>query len=411
MPEMSEHFKNRKPNSIRIAQIEFIKRTDRVKAINAAIGNVSLPMYPAMTKRMLNIKDKKIRQGVVDYTPTSGTQECKNAFLNVISASGFETKDLYAQVTNGGSEAMELVILGTCSESRPLMLIDPAYTNYKAFAKRLKIKTVSVKRRLNENGLFELPDISEIENTIKNKKPGALVIIPYDNPTGQFYNIETMKKLAYLCVKYDIWMVSDEAYRELYYTDEKSSSIWALDCKGRRISIESTSKIWNACGLRIGAIVTDNKEFSEKTTAEYTINLSPNTLGQYIFGALEKENKNKIKKWFEKQRKYYKSLMFDFTKEIKEKIPGIIISNPSAAMYSVIDMKNVDKNFDADDFVLYCAQKGSVNGKTLLVAPMSGFYDLGKTQMRIAYVLNKKEMKLVPLLFKELFEQYKAQLK
>jgi len=125
---------------------------------------------------------------------------------------------------------MELLTIGCCgpagTDKNPLLLIDAAYTNYIALAQRVGRKTVSVTRNLEDDGKFTLPDISEIEKTIEETKPGALVVIPYDNPTGHYYDHQAMVTLGKLCVKHDLWMVSDEAYRELKYTDAEVSSVW-----------------------------------------------------------------------------------------------------------------------------------------------------------------------------------------
>lgn len=429
-PEMSSHFQSRQPSAIRMAQIKFMERNDDTQAVNTAIGNVSLPMHPAMQKRMdsLNKPGSPFCDGVVKYSATVGFEETNQAFLNIIASSGFNTKGLYSQVTDGGSQAMELLILGTCgpagTREQPIMLIDAAYTNYVAMAKRTGRATVSVQRKMKEDGKFTLPDMAEIENVIEMEKPGALVVIPYDNPTGHFYDFKTMKQLAKLCVKYNMWMISDEAYRELFYTSDSTTSIWKLTEKdvpgitGRRISIETSSKVWNACGLRIGAIVTDNADFNRQSIAENTANLCPNVIGQYIFGSLAHESHDSLQKWYQKLRDYYAAMMGDFTENMKKLLPGIIVSSPDASIYSVIDVRNIaDKSFNAGDFVLYCATKGSVQieGKplTLLVSPMAGFYDVateesnpGMTQMRVAYVESPEKMKLVPKLFAELFNQY-----
>ncbi len=297
-PSLSHHFQNRRPSDIRTAQIEFQKRKDKVDAVNVAIGNVSLPMHPLMQERAKKIMDETspFQNGVVRYTPTAGLEETNKAFLNVIAASGFDTKNLYSMITDGGSAAMELVVLGCCgpagSDEGPLMVIEPVYPNYISMVTRTGRQTIKITRTLQENGKFSLPDFESIEKMMELHKPGALVVIPYDNPAGQYYDLETMVKLAKLCVKYNIWMVSDEAYRELYYIEEKVSSIWGLTnaevpgIEGRRISIETTSKVWNACGLRIGALVTDNYNFHEKAVFEATANLCPPALTQYVFGGL-----------------------------------------------------------------------------------------------------------------------------
>ena len=429
-PPISAYFAARQPSAIRLAQTEFIKRTDHVQAINTAIGNVSLPMYPAMQNRMfmLNASASPFRDGVAKYSETVGTQETRAAFLNVLASSGFATENIHVQITDGGSQAMELMLLGTCgnagSHDQPLLLIDAAYSNYISLAARVGRPTVSVARMLGDNGHFTLPNFAEIEAVIEKEKPGALLVIPYDNPTGQFYSQEMMNYFARLCVKHNMWLVSDEAYRELFYTKDTVSSIWGVTeekvpgITGRRISIESASKVWNACGLRIGALMTDNAFFHQQAVAENTANLCSNVIGQYIFGALAHESHDDLQKWYAQQRAYYHDMSRHFTDHIRSEIPGLIVSEPEAALYSVIDVKNIVKpDFDASAFVLYCATKGkvSVHGEdwTLLVAPMAGFYNVrnglpnpGKTQMRLAYVETPEKMDIVPQLLKELFAQF-----
>jgi len=432
-PNMSAHFKARRPSAIRLAQIEFAKRTDNVIAINTAIGNVSLPMPPAMQKRMFNLSagDSPFEQGVVKYTATVGYKETNKAFLNIIASSGFKTDGLYSQITDGGSQAMELVITGTCgpagSKEKPILLIDAAYTNYMSMAQRLGRSIVSFTRFLAEHGKFTFPDLNEVNKLMKEHKPGAIVVIPYDNPTGQFIDHNTLVKLAKLCVENNMWLICDEAYRELHYVKHDPVSIWGLTenevpgITGRRISIETSSKVWNACGLRIGALVTDNKDFHERAVAENTAALCSNAIGQYIFGALAHESHEALNKWYSKQRQYYYGMLSTLTDDLKQRLPGIIVSSPDASIYSVVDVRKVAKpGFDAIDFVMWCATKGKVNidgiDTTLLVAPMAGFYNIirgeknpGITQMRIAYVETPENMKKVPLLFAELFKQYEAE--
>jgi aspartate aminotransferase len=434
-PILSAHFESRKPSDVRLAQMKFDERKVKPEAvINVGIGNVSLPTNPAMMKRLfaLNAPDSPFAQGVIRYSGTAGTLECQNAFKNILDCEGFDTSKLHVQVTDGGSAGMELLLIGVCgpagSDERPLMMIDPAYTNYISFAERVGRKTVTVKRHLGEDGKFTLPELDKIEETIKANNPGALLVIPYDNPTGQLYNHETLVELAKLCVKYNMWMVSDEAYRELYYEDGIDLvSIWGIvdaevpGIEGRRISIETASKVWNACGLRIGAVITDSAEFNNRSIAEYTANLCANVIGQYIFGALAHETKEDILGWASHIREYYREHIVKVYNGLKEKEPGLIVSSPDASIYSVIDVRNVVKpGFDAIDFVLYCAQEGLVNvdgvETTLLVAPMKGFYDIkagevnpGSTQFRISFVETPENMAKIPELFVQLLRQFEAQ--
>lgn len=434
-PILSAHFESRKPSDVRLAQMKYEERKVKPQAvINVGIGNVSLPTNPAMQKRMFNLgaEGSPFATGVVRYSTTAGTVECQDAFKNILKCEGFDTSKLNVQVTDGGSAGMELLLIGVCGPAgtaeKPLMMIDPAYTNYISFAERVGRKTVTVKRELNEQGTFNLPNLDLIEKTIQENNPGALLVIPYDNPTGQLYDYPTMIELAKLCVKYNMWMISDEAYRELYYETEKPLvSIWGVTnaevpgIEGRRISVETASKVWNACGLRIGAIITDSDEFYNRSVAEYTANLCANVIGQYIFGALAHETKDQIAGWCSEIREYYREQIMMVYNGLKENEPGLIVSSPDASIYSVIDVRNVVKpGFDAIDFVLYCAQEGAVNingvDTTLLVAPMKGFYDIkageknpGSTQFRISFVETPENMAKIPELFVSLLRQFEAQ--
>ena len=432
MPSLSAHFDACRPSAIRLAQIEFMKRDDGVEAVNAAIGNVSLPMHHAMQARMraLGEPPSPFAAGVVKYSATVGMPECQRAFLNVIASSGFSTDGLEVQITDGGSAAMELLIVGLCgaagSADRPLLLIDAAYTNYMSLAARTGRATVSVQRRLGPDGKFSLPDMAAIEATIRDHRPGALVVIPYDNPTGHFYDADSMRMLARLCVEHDLWMVSDEAYRELFYVDGSATSIWGITdeqvpgIEGRRISIETSSKVWCACGLRTGAVVTDNPDLHERAVAENTANLCPNVVGQYIFGALAEESHADLQAWYGTQRAYYRDMLESVSGGLRERVPGLVVSSPDASIYSVIDARDLAMpDFDAQDFVLHCARSGRVqiDGKawTLLLSPMAGFYKVppgetnpGLKQMRIAYVEAPERMKLVPELFASLLADYRS---
>jgi aspartate aminotransferase len=429
-PHLSEHARQRKPSAIRVASIQFQERNDGVRALNVAIGNVSLPMHPAMVDRLRSVGQpgQPFADGVVRYTSTVGEPETRQAFLRILEASGFSSDGVHAQITDGGSQAMELAIAATCgaagSTTSPLLLIDASYTNYQAFADRLGRATTSIRRELQADGRFTLPPMDEISRVVKVTKPGALVVIPYDNPTGHFYDTESLARLAQVCCDENMWLISDEAYRELHYGGQAASSVWGISeadvpgIGGRRISIETSSKIWNACGLRIGALLTDSAALHRACVAEYTANLCPNTLGQHIFGALAEIPAEELRTWFAQQRAYYGTMLREFCTKMSEALPGTIVGNPDASLYSVVDLRAIaPSDFDAAEFVRFCASEGAVDiageRMTLLTAPMAGFYHCdqgednpGRTQMRIAFVLPPEEMRLVPVLFAQLFRQY-----
>jgi len=423
-PNLSSHFENRLPSAIREAQIIFAQREDKneIQVVNLAIGNVSLPMHPAMQNRLNEMGEIRFKDGVVKYTPSVGTDEARVAFLNIIGSEGVDTSHLYCMITDGGSQAMELMMLGVCgpSSEKPLMLLDPAYTNYIEFGKRLSIPIVTANREISDDGTFEPLALDEIEKIITENAPGGLLVIPTDNPTGQFLNQRQLINLAKICVNHNIWIISDEAYRQLYYGEDGSSSIWKITeedvpgITGSRISIESSSKVWNACGLRIGGLVTDNLDFHTKAVSEYTANLCANAIGQEIFGSLAHESHHDLNAWYQHQRNYYSGLIMPLRENLMKEIPGLIVSNPEAAIYFVIDFRNICADtFDSRDFVKYCASKGKVRIDdqefTLLLAPMNGFYSdpkRGKTQMRVAMVAPKELIEKTPLILSGLYTAY-----
>jgi aspartate aminotransferase len=431
-PRLSAHFAARNPSPIRLAQIEFAKRQDGTKAINVAIGNVSLPMHPAMTARLaaLAAPGGPLAGGVLRYTASVGTDECRGAFLHILRSSGLATEGLQVQITDGGSAAMELVLLGVCgpagSGERPLLVLDPLYTNYLAFAERLGRRVVALRRTLGRDGRFALPSEAEVEALIAKEQPAALLVIPYDNPTGQLFDRPTMNALGRLCVKHNLWFISDEAYRELNYTSEASPSVWAVTeasvpgITGRRISIESASKVWNACGLRIGGLITDNAEFHRRSVAESTASLCANAIGQAVFGALGQVPHAELQQWYGQQREYYRQQMVQLSEDLGRLLPGLRVSSPAASIYTVVDLQDIVKpGFSGLDFVGWCAREGRVpvggQAYTLLTAPLTGFYqvapgqpDPGATQLRIAFVGTPEESRLIPGLLAQLLKDYEA---
>ncbi len=427
-PSISDHYIKREPSSIRKAQILFQSRPDFsiVEVINLAIGNISLPMHPAMLSRLKSIgkPDSPFAEGVVQYTASEGTAECKTAILNSINAELSQniSNDINCVVTDGGSQAMELMLLGVSGTSgcKPIMVIDPLYTNYVEFAKRLSIPMVSLERNSNADGSFGDLDIIKIRKKINEDNPNGILIIPADNPTGLQMSQNLINDIAKICVEKDIWLVSDEAYRNIYFSGIGPSSIWQISntdvpgIQGRRISIESVSKVWNACGLRIGALVTDNKTMYQKVRSEYTANLCANVIGQYVFGAVAQMSAVEIIDWYSRQRAYYSKTIIRLIKELKEELPGIILSSPGAAIYIVLDFKNITpSDFNASKFIEFCSSNGKIriNSKyyTLLLSPMEGFYNQklkGEKQVRIALVEPESKMKVVPKILSSLLENY-----
>jgi len=431
----SKFFDEKKPSPIRLAQLLFEERKKTepdIDVVNTAIGNVSLKTHPKMVERYLNSNDHDLRKGVWKYTTTAGCEKCNHAFVNIIKSflPEDDKTELYSITGDGSSPLMKLAMLGVCGEpgtnQSPLLVLDPTYTNYGAIARETGRRIVSVQRKLNENGKFSDISTKEVEKVIEENKPGAMLIIPFDNPSGQLMKQEVINNYAKLCLKHEMFLISDEAYRGLHYTLESTPTIWRVTNKevpgieeaGIRISLETMSKVFNACGLRMGALVTDNKYFHDQAVAANTTYLCPSVINQHIVEVLSHESRENLQAWVQELRTYYQRILSNLHQRFKELMPDIIVSLPEASIYSVIDVRNIRPDFDANDFVRFCASKGSVdiNGKktTLLVSPMDEFYNLpnnnpGKTQMRIACVESEDRMKLVPQLFKSLFEEYEKQ--
>ncbi len=418
--EISAYFQNLTISAIRQAQQCFANRTDKVKAINASIGNVSLPIHPAMLKRLEQIgKHPELGKGIVKYTATSGREDTKQAFKNLIALCGAKSNNLEMVITSGGSQAMDLAILGCCQSDRPLIISEPTYSNYLSIASSYRIPVVVLPYTLCEDEHFRCE--VDLEETIQKNNPGAIVVIPYDNPTGKLISQEQMLKIAKLCVKYNLWMISDEAYRFLHYTDQESPSIWKIDetklpgISKRRVSIETVSKGLNGCGLRIGALVSDNQEFIQKAIISASSHLCAGAIDQYIVGGISDEKQENLSKWFENLRDYYQNLIVSTTNEIKKAIPGVIVSSPESALYSIVDLRKiVPKEFKIEKFCQFCAEKGKIciNNKdyTLLFTPLTSFY-LSKSkyrhyQLRLSYVESSQEIKKIPFLLAELLKQY-----
>ena len=317
---------------------------------------------------------------------------------------------------------MELMLLGICDplSDKSILFIDPLYTNYNEFSKRLSISSISFYRSFNDDGFFSEIDITLFRNQVEKSKPNGILVIPSDNPTGQQISRKSIIEIAQLCVEKDIWLISDEAYRNIYFTKNGPTSIWDLTEKdvpgiiGRRISIESVSKVWNACGLRIGALVTDNEDMYKKVRSEYTANLCANVIGQYIFSSVANLNSTEIVSWYNSQRNYYLKIIDELVFGFAIVLPGLIISKPQAAIYIVLDFKNiVPVSFNISNFIDYCACYGryNIDSKiyTLLLAPMTGFYsdsNTGSKQARIALVETENKMKIVPRLLSKLLDSY-----
>lgn len=427
-PSLSSHLASRSPSAVRRAQERFSRRPDRdqVRVLNLAIGNVSRPMHPAMIARMraLGSPAGGFPTGVVPYSMTAGLDEARAAFLHVLGAFGIDTSGLSAVVTDGGSAAMELMLVALCGPKgdRPLLAVDPVYSNYIDLAKRIGTHVVSIDRPFLDDGRFGPPDLDALRRRIDETNPVGVLICPADNPTGALLRRSDLVALGRLAVERDLWLVSDEAYRGLQFGDDPAVSIFHLTeeevpgITGRRITIESASKGFCACGLRIGALITDRPDLQEKVVYEYTSNLCANVIGQHIFAGLGQVPAGELMDWFRQENAEYAPLMRDVVADIRARIPEARVAPPESALYTVIDLSAAAPDFRAEDFIAWCAGEGkvSIDGepRTLLLAPLAGFFagdpEPARGLMRLAFVASEEEMRVAPRLLAELLAAYKA---
>ncbi len=352
-----------------------------------------------------NVKVFHLNIGQPDIkTPQVALDAIKNNVIEVLAYSRSEGSDTYRTklanyyrdnninvtkediiVTTGGSEAL-LFAMGTIADFGDEIIIpEPFYANYNGFSIASGIKVVPVNSSL-ENG-FALPDISEFEKLITNKTKAILICNP-GNPTGYLYSKEEIEKLAVIVKKHDLFLIADEVYREFVYdeSDEHFSVLNNFGLENYAIIIDSVSKRYSMCGARVGCLVSKNKEVIATAIKFAQARLSPPTYAQIASEAALETPQS----YFDDVIVEYKERRDTLITEL-QKIEGVLVSKPKGAFYCVVQLP-ID---DADDFAQWMLEKFEDNKETIMVAPASGFYstpDLGKNQIRIAYVLKKEDL-------------------
>jgi aspartate aminotransferase len=288
-------------------------------------------------------------------------------------------------VTTGGSEAVLFALLSCVNPGEEVITPEPLYANYNGFAITAGIKIVPVTSYLKDD--FALPPMSDIEKKITSKTKGIIVCNP-NNPTGYLYSKEEFLLLKEMVMKYDLFLFSDESYREFCYDGAEHFSAMKLDgIDNNVIMIDSVSKRYSECGVRIGALITKNKEVISTALKFAQARLSPPSLGQ-IAGEASIDTPDD----------YFKEVNMEYTArrnymvEALNKIPGVYCPKPKGAFYTVVKLPVND----ADKFAQWLLEEFEYKNQTVMVAPASGFYStpgLGKNEVRIAYVLKTEDLK------------------
>ena len=336
------------------------------------------------TPRIFHEYIKKYNPNVVAYTHSAGLIELREAFKNYYKRYGIDVETDEIIVTQGGSEAILFSLAVIANPGDEVLVLEPFYANYAGFASFLGVKLVPVPTR-PEDG-YHVPDKTLFEERISGKTRAILFSNP-SNPTGAVYSEDELKTIMDIALKYDLYVIADEVYREFVYDGLKHVSMMKMDVGERTIMVDSVSKKFSACGARIGVFVTKNKELYRSAMKFAQARLSPAMMEQYgVIGLLNLEDE-----YFENVRRIY-SKRRDTVCEELSKIEGIVFKKPQGAFYISVKLP-ID---DAEEFVSWMLSDFDVDGKTTMVAPLKGFYatpNAGNSEIRIAFVLEESKLK------------------
>jgi aspartate aminotransferase len=337
---------------------------------------------------------------VLSYSRTEGTDTYREKIAQYYSKHHITVSHKDIIVTTGGSEALSFAMGCIADVEDEIIIPEPFYANYNGFAIAAGINVVPVISKIEEN--FALPPIEEFEKRITPRTKAILICNP-GNPTGYLYTKEEIQKLAVLVKKYDLFLVTDEVYREFAYDGIKHYSVLEEPgLEAHAIMVDSVSKRYSMCGARIGCLVTKNKQVIQTALKFAQARLSPPTYAQIASEAA-----------LATPQEYFKAVIDEYVDrrnillEALSTIPNIKVARPQGAFYCMVELPIKD----ADDFAQWLLEHFELDGKTVMVAPAAGFYateGLGKNQIRIAYVLKKELLIKAVNILKEALTRYKA---
>ena len=337
---------------------------------------------------------------VLSYARSEGSEEYRTKLANYYAKNDIHVTANNIIATTGGSEALLFTIGSITDPGDEIIIPEPFYANYNGFSTASGVKVVPVISKIEDN--FALPAIEDFEKLITAKTKAILICNP-GNPTGYLYSKEEIEKLKQIVLKHDLFLIADEVYREFTYDGEKHNSVMAFEgLEQNAIMIDSVSKRYSMCGARIGCIVSKNEEFINTALKFAQARLSPPT---YALIASEAAL-DTPQSYFDEVIEEYEDRRNTLITEL-QKIDGVKVANPKGAFYCVVELPVKD----TDDFAQWILEKFNDNNETVMVAPASGFYSTegeGKNQVRIAYVLNKTDLKRSVEILKIALEKYNS---
>lgn len=341
---------------------------------------------------------RNIDKKVLEYSHSAGYESYRKGLARYYKSVDIDISHEDIIVTTGGSEAIMFTFLSCLNPGDEVIVPEPFYTNYNGFAQATGVKVVSITSKIEED--FALPPVSELEKKITDKTKAIMICNP-NNPTGYLYSREELEALKEMVLKNDLYLFADEVYREFAYDGHQHFSVMQLKgIEDRVVMVDSVSKRYSECGIRIGALVTRNKDIIATAMKFAQARLSPPGLGQIAAEASLETPQSYFKEVYDEyiDRR-------DLVVEKLNKIEGVFTPKPKGAFYTVVKMP-VD---DADKFCQWLLEEFEYENQTVMLAPASGFYSTpgsGKNEARLAYVLNKKDLENAVKVLEEAFKVY-----
>ena len=337
-------------------------------------------------------------QEVLEYSPSQGVKSLRTKMVGYYAEYGIDLSPDEIIITTGGSEAIMFAYMACLNPGDEIIVTDPSYANYMAFAISCGAVVKSVKTDIEDG--FRLPSVEAFEEQITDKTRAILICNP-NNPTGYLYSKKEMMQIRDLVKKYNLYLFSDEVYREFIYTGSPYISACHLEgIEEHVVLIDSVSKRYSECGIRIGALITKNKTLRAAVMKFCQARLSPPLLGQIAAEASLDAPREYAIHTYEEYIERRNCLVDELNK-----IDGVYSPIPMGAFYTIARLP-ID---DSDKFCEWCLRDFEYEGATVMLAPASGFYSeegLGKNEVRIAYVLEKEELKKAIRILGKAIEEY-----
>ncbi len=362
--------------------------------------NIGQPDIPTPESFMRGVREADI--DVLSYAPAPGIHATLEALIAFYADMGVALSDDEIRITIGGSEAFAFALQITCNPGDDVLVPEPFYPNYNGHAVMNGINIVPITTKVEEG--FHLPPIEEIREQVSPKTKAILFSNP-GNPTGVGYTRDELKGLVDLAIEHDLFVISDEPYRELMYEGHATSILEFPELGERAILVDSISKRLSACGARIGCIVSRNPEVIAAVDKLCQIRLSAPTFSQ--LGLVSFLNDPDYATAIEDIRTQFHSRR-DTLFEALQTIPGAVCRKPEGAFYIFVKFPQID---DSEEFVKYMLNEFDLDGETVMVAPGAGFYatpGVGHDEVRIAYVLEESKLLRAVEILKAGIEAYAA---